>query len=698
MLRLLLRLVLALLVSVLVGGLVAAVSLPAVAGAGLLVRDRAEEYLVLPTHLNTPELSRRSRILALDGSHIAWLYLENRVPVTLEQVPEHVRQAVIAIEDARFYDHGGVDLLGMARALIANARSGEVEQGASTLTQQYVKNARLEAAATPEQRRAATEASVARKLQEARYALQLERELSKDEILERYLNIAYYGNGTYGIGSAARYYFDRPVEELTIAQGALLAGIVQRPSEHDPVRHPEEAADRRDVVLRRMAEVGSLTQAQLTTTLAEPLGLSLAPVGSGCAAPEVTAAFFCDYVRRALEEGPLGAALGDTREARQRRLLGGGLTVRTTLHPGIQAIADYAVKTRVPPTDPSRVAATFTAVDPGSGEVRAMAVNRHFSSQEGASHTKVNLALGGSSGMQAGSAFKPFVLAAALKQGLPLSTTFDAPASYTSKVFKNCDGRSCDEFYRVQNAGDSAAGRHDLVSGTRNSVNTFYLQLLEKTGVELPAQIAESFGLRQFVNGAPTAPLHRGGSIVLGVNEVSPLAMSAAYAGLAARGKYCPPRPVTAVLDADGEPIPLPPQTCRQVLEPQIVDTMASILRGVIDGSWSRTAPRASIGRPAAGKTGTTNGSKAAWFAGWTPQIAGVVWVGKPVPEPLQDITIAGQHYRQVYGGNLPAPIWSTIMQQVHASLPVAPLPPPAVSQPVGAQAVAPGDDAADGT
>lgn len=678
----LLRLLVALGTSVLVGVLAAALVLPPLAGVGLAAKDRADEYLVLPAELDTPELARRSRILALDGSHIAWLYLENRIPVRLEQVPEHVRQAVIAIEDARFYDHDGVDLKGMARALVANARSGGVQQGASTLTQQYVKNARIVAAETPEERREATEASVSRKLQEARYALQLERELSKDEILQRYLNIAYYGNGTYGIGSAARFYFDRPVEELTVAQGALLAGIVQRPSAHDPVVNPEAALTRRNVVLRRMADVGFLTWAERAEAAATPLGLALAPVGSGCAAPEVTAAFFCDYVRRALEEGPLGAALGDTKEARQKRLLGGGLTIRTTLHPGIQAIADYAVKTMVPPTDPSRVATTFTAVDPGSGQVRAMAVNRYFSEQEGASHTKVNLPLGGSSGMQAGSAFKPFVLAAALKQGLPLDTTFNAPGTYTSKVFKNCNGRSCDEFYTVRNAGDSSAGRHDLVSGTRNSVNTFYLQLLEKTGVEQPAQIAESFGLRQFEDGAPTGRLHRGGSFVLGVNEVSPLAMSAAYAALAARGTYCPPRPVTSIRDEDGSEIPLPPQTCTQVLEPEIVDTMASIMRGTIDGPWSRTARRASIGRPVAGKTGTTNGSKAAWFVGWTPQIAAAVWVGKPVPEPLQRITVNGQYYPQVYGGSLPAPIWSTIMKQVMAPVPVADLPPPAISKP----------------
>jgi membrane peptidoglycan carboxypeptidase len=675
---------LALLVSALVGLLVAALALPLVGGAGLAAKRSADEFLVLPAELELRPLAQRTTVLAADGSLLASLYSENRVEVPLSEVPEVTRAAVLAIEDARFYEHNGVDVKGTLRAAVANVQADAVTQGGSTLTQQYVKNALLQAATSEQEQQAAREASIDRKLREARYALALERQLGKDEILERYLNIAYYGNGVYGIGTAAQYYFGVPVSELTAAQSALLAGVVQSPGRLDPVGAPEASLERRDVVLDRMAELGVLGPAEHEAARATPLELRLSPQGSGCEAAEVTAPFFCAHVRQVLEDTEVGAALGATREERQQRLLAGGLTIRTSLDPAVQAGAQAALDERVPRDDPSGVAAAFTAVEPGTGLVRAMAVNRSFGEQDVPGATKVNLAAGGSSGMQAGSTFKPFVLAAALQAGLPLSTTFDAPATYTSPVFTTCTDGECGQPYTVSNAGDSSAGRHDMVSGTHASVNTYYVQLAERTGLEAPPALAESMGLRQFQDGAPTAPLLRGGSFVLGTNEVSPLAMSAAYATFAARGLHCPPRAVTEVLDAGGTPLPLPEQPCAQVLDPAVADTVSSVLRGVVDGPLpSRTGAAASIGRPAAGKTGSTNGSKAAWFVGYVPKLATAVWVGTPQPTELRNITIGGRYFAQVYGGTLPAPLWSDATGAAVAALPVVDLPPLALAAPV---------------
>jgi membrane peptidoglycan carboxypeptidase len=664
------------LTSAIAGLLVAGLALPVVGGAGLAAKSQADEFLVLPASLETPPLAQRSRILAADGSLIASLYSENRVLVALGDVPEPARKAVLAIEDSRFYAHNGVDVKGTLRAAVANAQADAVTQGGSTLTQQYVKNALIQAAATREQQIAAREATVDRKLREARYALAIERQLTKDQILERYLNIAYFGNGVYGIGTAANFYFGKPVQELTVAEGALLAGIVQSPGRWDPVRNLEGTLNRRNIVLNRMADVGYISEDERRAAVDEVPELRLSPVGSGCEAAEVTAPFFCDYVRRVLEDGELGAVLGRTREERQQRLLAGGLTITTTLDPRLQAAAQEAADTSIPRDDPSEIATAVNIVEPGTGQVKAMAVNRTFA-EEGLGQTKVNLAIGGSSGFQAGSTFKPFVLARALQMGIPLSLSIRSPQTYSSRVFTDYkDGRRVP--YQMSNAGDSQAGTYNLESGTHGSVNTFYVQLQERTGVERPAALAESLGLKQFRNGRPAAELLRSGSFTLGTNEISPLAMAGAYAAFAARGLYCPPNPILEVRDPEGEQIGLPAPPCVQAIEREVADTVNQVMRGVIDGpSRGRTGRGASIDRPAAGKTGSTNGSKAAWFVGYTPQLATSVWVGKPIPVEMKRIRIGGRYYPQVYGGTLPASIWQKTMSQAMRGLPVEDFPRP---------------------
>ncbi len=680
-----LRVLYAVLASVVAGLLLAAVAFPVVGGLGLTAKAGADEFLVLPEELETAPLAQRTRILAADGSQIAVLYRQNRVYTPLKDVPELTRQAVVATEDARFYRHHGVDVKGTLRAAVENAQAGGVSQGGSTLTQQYVKNALVQAAeGSKTAQDAARELSIERKMKEARYALAIERTMSKDEILERYLNIAYFGNGTYGIGTAATFYFAKPVAQLTLAEGATLAGIVQSPGRFDPVKAMADPAvmqallQRRATVLSRMASVGYITEAEQAAAAAEQPVFTIRPVQSGCEAPGVQAPFFCDHIRKVLETTDMGAALGTTREERQGALLAGGLTIRTTLDPKVQAAAQRSAEEQVPPADTFGgtdygAAVAVDVVEPGTGAIKAMAVNRRYSDVPAPYNTKVNLATGGSSGFQAGSTFKAFVLADALRQGFPLSFSLYSPQEYESKVFDEVPGGPP---YTPSNAGDSESGTFDMETGTHHSVNTYYVQLEERTGVEGPASLAEKMGVRQFApNGTPSAPLNRGGAFVLGGNDVSPLAMAGAYATFAARGLHCPPRAVTSITDASGAELALPAQQCTQVLEPPVADTVNDVLRGVVTGGPTGSTTRnASIGRPAAGKTGTTNESRAAWFVGYTPQLATAVWVGDPGAPgrqvtAMKGVRINDRYYRNVYGGGVPATIFRETMRSAHEGL-----------------------------
>ncbi len=652
------RLAAALVLSLLAGVLLAGLAFPVIGGAGLAAQAGADTFLALPADLKTPPLPQRSVILDKNGGVIASLFLENRVPVQLKDVPVTAQQALIAIEDSRFYDHNGIDVKGTARALARNSSSGSVQQGGSTLTQQYVKNTLIEAARNRTGQDSARERSVRRKLQEARFALALERTRTKQQILEGYLNIAYYGNGVYGIGTAASHYFGSSVGKLDLARGALLAGIVQNPNRFDPIANPQAAVARRNIVLARMAQLGYITAAEQARSAKEGLHLHVTTVASGCEAPGVRAPFFCDYVRRYLEDGPVGAVLGATRQERQQALLAGGLIIHTSLDPLIQAAAQQAVDQQLPATDPFGAAAVVDTVEPGTGAVKAMAVDRGYGT--GPLQTKVNLAIGGSLGFQGGSTFKAFVLARALQLGISTSLTLNAPNPYCPKAFVYVADGKC-----PGNSEPTEAGVFDMAKATAESVNTWFIQLEERTGLETPPALAESLGVR-VVNGTfQGKAFGRYPSFVLGGEGVSPLAMAAAYAAFASRGLYCPPQPVSSISVPGGAQLDLPGPPCSQALEQGVADTVTSLLRGVIDGPDAfRTGLGASIGRPAAGKTGTTTSSTAAWFVGYTPQLATAVWMGKPKPTSMVDQTINGRYYKQVYGGTIPASIWQQAMHQ----------------------------------
>ena len=644
------------------GLVVSAMLVPFIGTVGIVTRDVAQDFENLPEALSTPPLPQRSLILAADGSVLATVYYQNRVEVPLENISPSMRQATVAIEDSRFLDHHGVDLRGIVRSLATNVESGGIEQGSSTLTMQYVKNVLVNQATSAEELNAARGDTAARKLREVRYALGLEKVFSKGEILERYLNIAYFGAGAYGVEAASRRYFSKPAADLDLVEAATLAGIVQQPTAFDPLRNPDLSTTRRNVVLRRMAELGYITQDRADRAALVPMDQILKPsvTTNGCTSSY--APYFCDYVIQTIRQDP---TFGTTPEEREAFLRRGGYTIRTTLEPAAQSGAQKTVNKYIPPKDPSKRAAAISMVEPGTGRVVAMAQNRLWGTKGKGKTTynyNVDRAMGGTIGMQAGSTFKVFTLAAALEDGI---SPFEYVSAYSPKTFtgfKNCTTGK--KFKPVTINNSTTSGTLDMARATAYSTNTYFMTLEERTGICRPAEIAESMGV--FLGNGD--PLLRVPTLTLGTMEVTPLAMANAYATFAAHGVYCKPVVILDIRDREGNPLPTPDGDCTRVLKRDVADTVTVMLNGVVDGSIpGRTGEAMALdSRQSAGKTGTTNESAAVWFAGYTPQLAAAVWVGDPrggFAHPMKNVTIKGTYYSQVYGGTLPGPIWRDSME-----------------------------------
>ena len=459
------RIGLVVVVSLVAGVLVALSALPFVGGIGVATKAAFNGYESLPDHLTTPPLPQRTRIVASDGSLIATIYEQNRVEVPLVDIAPVMRQAIVAVEDGRFYQHHGVDPRGVLRALVGNAGgSGGVTQGGSTLTQQYVKNVFVESAATDADASAARARNLGRKLKEMRYAMALERSLTKDQILERYLNIAYFGAGAYGVEAASRRYFNKSAKDLNLVEAATLAGAVQQPVAYDPLRNPNSSRNRRLQVLGRMVTMGYITQAEADQAGAIATKSFLHPSRPHNGCTTSYAPFFCDYVYRTLLNDPaFGATPGD----RQNFLKVGGYTIKTSLDPIAQKAAQDSAEKHIPAKDPSRKVAAVTMVRPSTGEIVAMAENRAWG-VKGRGYTTYNFNVGvgdgGSIGAQAGSTFKAFTLAAALESGISPYEVIDAPQRATFDGFKSCSNDSTFAPYTVNNS--TGAGAFNMLQGT----------------------------------------------------------------------------------------------------------------------------------------------------------------------------------------------------------------------------------------
>ena len=610
-------------------------------------------FIFLPLPVTLPEArptveSRFSRLFDIDGNEIGtFRTFEQSVPVRPEDIPQVLKDAVIAAEDRNFYTHGGVDVRGTLRALWTDIRGGGVRQGGSTITQQYVKNAY-----TGQQR------TLERKVREAIYASQLDRQEDKEVILFKYLSTIYLGDGAYGVGAASESYFRKPVSQLTVSEAALLAGLIPAPSRYAPRSNPFEAERKRRIVLGAMLETRKIDQAQYDEALAQGLWLAAlgppdrpATIVHPLERQEARYPYFQDYVQRYLE-----AKYGSD------RVFMGGLNIYTTLDPDMQAAAEKAVADTLEGTPPG-VNMALVAIEPQTGYVNALVGGRDFAT------SKVNLALGGrfvpeserggGTGRQPGSAFKPFVLATAFDKGVQPSKT------YSGSPHTKGD-------YTAHNYGGSVYGTLDLRSATRRSVNTVFTRLIDDVGVEDTMKTANRMGL----HAEPYDPARHGISVALGSLEVSPLDMATAYGVFAARGQRAAPTPVVSVIVRDTEEAlenNAPDKIEReQVLKEVVADNVTAILRGVLEPGG--TAAGKGIGRPAAGKTGTAQDNKDAWFAGYTPSLSTAVWMGFPDPDPATGkipLLRGIKGVRDVTGGSFPAATWQAFMKAAHADIEV---------------------------
>ena len=652
-----------LLVSAVLGVVVSGLAIPFAGVLGFTASNVADTVDELPQELETEQLPQRTEIKDKAGRTIATLYDQNRVNVPLRQISRTMVEAIVAIEDYRFYQHGALDVKGTLRALFTNQAAGGVTQGGSSITQQLVKLTLLNQADTDAERKAAIDDTYGRKLKELRYAIALEKRHTKDWILERYLNTAYFGDGAYGVQAAAQHYFSTNAKDLNLRQASLLAGLVQSPEAYNPTRNAAQAKVRRNIVLDRMAQLNVITEEKAEFAKELGVGLKVREAPNGCV--NSRAQFFCDYVVRWLMTDP---ALGETPQDRQRLIFNGGLTIQTTVDMGFQRAAQDGVSGQVYKGD-SAIGA-IALVEPRTGNVRALAQSRPMG--KGRGETFLNYTVpkeyGDANGFQPGSTFKAFTLAAAIEKGVPLTRTFPAPnpGYFPVSDFENCEGPiQSGEIYTPKNS-TSSSSNPNLYEGTQKSVNTFFINLEREIGICDPWKVTNRLGIKLDKEYASFP------SFTLGVANVSPLDMAEAYATFAARGVHCDARPVTRIEDVDGNVLKKYDKQCNQALSSPVADAVNDVLRGVVASGGFGAA--LNPGQPAAGKTGTTNGNLSVWFAGYTPNLAGaasVAGVKRNGDQDTLDFKSIGGYVRGSTSGSTTAgPIWGDTFKAIAQWLP----------------------------
>ncbi|MGP4018348.1 penicillin-binding protein [Saccharopolyspora sp. 5N708] len=674
---------------VLAGVLVAGLLFPAAGSLGVVSNRASDAVNSISTDLMTKEPPLVTTVTDKDGRPIAYLFDQNRTPAAPDQIADTMKAAIVAIEDRRFFDHHGVDWAGTVRAAVTNQMSGEIAQGGSTLTQQYVKNylVHVVSADDPVKQAKAIEQTPARKLREIRIALQVEKQIGKEEILARYLNVVPYGNQAYGIAAAARTYFDTTPDQLTIAQAALLAGMVNSPSSLNPESNPGEALNRRNLVIKAMEDQRRITPQAAEEARNAPLGLvqPLRGIPNGCVGAGPSDGFFCKYVIDYLERA------GFTEEQLKR----GGYTIRTTMDKRATDAAKTAAERGVPKMTRG-VANVMSVVEPGRDKhrVRALVANRDFGIDAAKGQTAYALPSGVVK-FGAGSVYKVFTSAAALEKGMGIYNTIQAPGSYTSAVYKNGTAP-----YTVGNAEGVAPGPRTLQMALATSPNTAFVALQERVGLAPTVDMAARLGMRQTLlnntaSGDPLAPNGSNGlsqadqvkqrnigAFTLGYSPTSPLELSNVAATIMSGGVWCPPTPIEQILDRNGNPVSITEEPCEQAVDTGLANAMAvGMSRDDLPGGTAAAAASAAgWNRPLAAKTGTTEAHQSAGFIGATPQFAGAVltFSDGTSPQGICDTDpprLCGVNGGNIYGGKVPARTFFDAMNVIHEGLPVAPLP-----------------------
>lgn len=645
-------------------GVLAAIAIvPATVFVTATSNDVAQDAMDLPIALDNQPNPQTTRLVAADGSLLAYFYQENRQDVPLEKISKNAQKAMIAIEDRRFYEHGALDLRATMRALVNNAAEGRT-QGGSSITQQLVKLSLVQQAQTKEQLAAATETTTARKVRELKLAIDYEKKYSKKEILERYLNIAYFGDGAYGIYAAARHYFSKDPADLNLRESATLAGLVRNPDEFNPRVFPERALQRRNTVLSVMQGQGIIDRPESDKLMADKLSLKLTRFPNGCV--ESVAAFSCDYIRQVL----LGdKTLGGTVEERRAVLERGGLTIKSTIDVRMQEAANKAVRNRVSAKD--RAIGSLAMVEPGTGNLRGVAQSRPMGTNARSGETFLNFSVptefGQAQGFQGGSTFKLFTTVAALKKNMGTGKAYNSPQTMTLPAgsFTTCGGEATGPWALKNSTG---AGNFNLTTGLRKSINTYFAQLERDVGLCDTVRAAEALGIDD-------ARDWQFPSFTLGISPVSTLDMANAYATVGSGGEYCEVRPVDEIVDVNGEVIKKYPKECKRVMSRDVAAQVNDILRGLQQPGGFGYSNGTALNIDSAGKTGTTNDSQAVWYTGYTPElstasmIAGATRQGRPAG--LVGVTLRGQgiSFSQAGGSSLSGPMWKDAMGVIQGYL-----------------------------